>query len=120
MMTFAIYLFQQIEEDHAKKVCHKYRSKVLKMNKKREEDQQKYLADKIEELHNPVAKSAKGLCRKILRYKGESEKKMLFDKNYSHSSKSRHVLKPNASIYFFYIINSFLSEFILHFCCVYF
>lgn len=74
-MIFAIYLFQQIEEDHAKKVCHKYRSKVLKMNKKREEDQQKYLADKIEELHNPVAKSAKGLCRKILRYKGESEKK---------------------------------------------
>lgn len=63
------WILKQIEEDHAKKVCHKYRSKVLKMNKKREEDQQKYLADKIEELHNPVAKSAKGLCRKILRYK---------------------------------------------------
>lgn len=43
------------------------------MNKKKEEDQQKYLADKIEELHKPVAKSAKGLCRKILRYKGEYE-----------------------------------------------
>lgn len=47
------------------------------MNEKKEEDQQKYLAEKIEELHNPVAKSAKGLCRKILRYKGESEKKLL-------------------------------------------
>lgn len=35
----------------------------------KEDDQQKYLDDKIEELHNPVAKSAKGLCRKILRYK---------------------------------------------------
>lgn len=47
------------------------------MNTKEKEDQQKYLADKIEELHNPVAKSAKGLCRKILRYKGESDKKKL-------------------------------------------
>lgn len=45
------------------------------MNKKEKEEQPKYLADKIEELHNPVAKSAKGLCRKILRYKGESDKK---------------------------------------------
>lgn len=43
------------------------------MNKKKKEDQQKYLADKVEELHNPVAKSAKGLCRKILRYKGETK-----------------------------------------------
>lgn len=100
MMIYAIYLFQQIEEDHAKKVCHKYRSKVLKMNEKKKEDQQKYLADKIEELHNPVATSAKGLCRKILRYKGDSEKKNPFDKNCSHSSKSRHVLIPNASICF--------------------
>lgn len=47
------------------------------MNKMKEDDQQKYLDDKIEELHNPVAKSAKGLCRKILRYKGESDKKMI-------------------------------------------
>lgn len=72
-MICAIFFFQQIEENHAKKVCHKYRSKVLKMNKKKKEDQQKYLADKVEELHNPVAKSAKGLCRKILRYKGETK-----------------------------------------------
>lgn len=62
------WILKQIEEEHAKKVCHKYKSKLMKMNSKKEEDKQKYLEKKIQELHQPVAKSAEALCRKILRY----------------------------------------------------
>uniref|UniRef100_K1QH82 Transient receptor potential cation channel subfamily M member 8 n=1 Tax=Magallana gigas TaxID=29159 RepID=K1QH82_MAGGI len=59
---------QQIEEKHAKRMCHKYRCKVIKMNSKKVGEQQKYIEEKIEELHLPVAKSAEALCREILRY----------------------------------------------------
>lgn len=65
-------IFQQIEEKHAKRMCHKYRCKVIKMNSKKVGEQQKYIEEKIEELHLPVAKSAEALCREILRYEGET------------------------------------------------
>lgn len=41
------------------------------MNSKKVGEQQKYIEEKIEELHLPVAKSAEALCREILRYEGE-------------------------------------------------
>lgn len=73
--------FQQIEEKHAKRMCHKYRSKVMKMNSKKEGEQQKYIEEKIEELHQPVAKSAEVLCREILRYEGKTVKLLLKEKS---------------------------------------
>lgn len=42
------------------------------MNSKKVGEQQKYIEEKIEELHLPVAKSAEALCREILRYEGET------------------------------------------------
>lgn len=59
--------FQQIQETHAKKVCHKYRSVIKKM---KEGGSNKY-KKKIKELPGSVADAAKGLCRTILRYKGK-------------------------------------------------
>lgn len=42
------------------------------MNSKKEGEQEKYIKEKIEELHQPVAKSAEALCREILRYEGKT------------------------------------------------
>lgn len=44
------------------------------MNSKKVGEQQKYIEEKIEELHLPVAKSAEALCREILRYEGETSR----------------------------------------------
>lgn len=59
--------WQQIQEKHAKRLCHKYRSVMEKIRKGG--NKKKYLS-KIKKLHDSVADSAKGLCRQILRYKG--------------------------------------------------
>lgn len=65
--TICMLTFQQIQETNAKKVCHKYRSVIKKM---KEDGRNKY-KEKIKKLPASVADAAKGLCRKILRYKGK-------------------------------------------------
>ncbi|XP_065938117.1 transient receptor potential cation channel subfamily M member-like 2 isoform X1 [Magallana gigas] len=77
------WILKQIEEKHAKRMCHKYRCKVIKMNSKKVGEQQKYIEEKIEELHLPVAKSAEALCREILRYEEFTKDSSTEDDNIS-------------------------------------
>ena len=68
--------WQQIQEKHAKRLCHKYRSVMEKIRKGG--NKKKYIS-KIKTLHDSVADSAKGLCRQILRYKGNIPIKLYDD-----------------------------------------
>ncbi|XP_056002348.1 uncharacterized protein LOC125661864 isoform X2 [Ostrea edulis] len=79
------WILKQIQEDHAKKLCHKYRSVMKKLKKAKEEEKDneeqekakkkvKKYRKKMRKIHNSVAEAAKGLCRKSLRYKGTDKK----------------------------------------------
>lgn len=61
-----LVILQQIQETHAKTMCHKYNNLVNKIEEKK--DKEKYF-EKLEKLQPTVANAATGLCRKILRYK---------------------------------------------------
>ncbi|XP_052693613.1 transient receptor potential cation channel subfamily M member-like 2 [Crassostrea angulata] len=74
------WILKQIQETHAKKVCHKYRSIIKKM---KEGGSNKY-KKKIKELPGSVADAAKGLCRKILRYKEFNSGQSSQDENVSN------------------------------------
>lgn len=61
---------QQIQETQAKKLCHEYRSMMRKRIKHGNPQEAKYIVDELTELSVSVADAARGLCRKMLRYKG--------------------------------------------------
>lgn len=65
---------QQIQETHAKTMCHKYNNLVNKIEDKEKKNKAKYFK-KLKELQPTVANAATGLCRKILRYKRHDGKK---------------------------------------------
>ncbi|XP_062596063.1 transient receptor potential cation channel subfamily M member-like 2 [Saccostrea cucullata] len=70
------WILKQIQETHAKRLCNKHRSlqrKIKKAKDKHNEKDRKKYEKKRDSLHDSVAEAAKGLCRKILRYKGTEE-----------------------------------------------
>ncbi|XP_061190896.1 transient receptor potential cation channel subfamily M member 8-like [Saccostrea echinata] len=70
------WILKQIQETHAKRLCNKHRSLLRKIKKAKDKhndkDREKY-EDQRDNLHDSVAEAAKGLCRKILRYKSKEE-----------------------------------------------
>lgn len=70
-----LVILQQIQETHAKTMCHKYNNLVNKIEEKTgKKDKEKYFK-KLKKLQPTVANAATGLCRKILRYKRHDGKK---------------------------------------------
>lgn len=64
----AIFL-KQIQETHAKQLCHEYKEMRRKQAKSLSNDDH-YKKERVE-LSKSVADAATGLCRKMLRYKGK-------------------------------------------------
>ncbi|XP_078329885.1 transient receptor potential cation channel subfamily M member-like 2 [Crassostrea virginica] len=62
------WILKQILESEAEILCHKYRSVMDKISKDGESQKVKSL-EEIKDLPRDLADAAKGLCRKILRYK---------------------------------------------------
>ncbi|XP_052693640.1 transient receptor potential cation channel subfamily M member 2-like [Crassostrea angulata] len=63
------WILKQIQETQAKKLCHEYRSMMRKRIKHGNPQEAKYIVDELTELSVSVADAARGLCRKMLRYK---------------------------------------------------
>ncbi|XP_062589311.1 transient receptor potential cation channel subfamily M member-like 2 [Saccostrea cucullata] len=63
------WILKQIEGEHAKNLCHKHRSYIKKLKETTDTKKIEKYTEKTTKLHTSVADAAKGLCRKILRYK---------------------------------------------------